>query len=79
MWLEHVDFLASELCDIYPITCECCNNIGHFNFQCIHNPDPVEAKYYYNKGFRISLELIEEFTLYVGCKELLEKITMLKN
>ena len=44
-WNKNLYDFAKKVCDLYPLTCDLCNEEGHFNFQCWHFDDRIVSPF----------------------------------
>jgi hypothetical protein len=79
MWDKALNKLSEKVCVLYPFICELCYKVGHFNFQCsgydnsLSNPMSTANLYCDDK---ITPNQHDELTLFLGCKELLRKASL---
>lgn len=63
-WLNELYDYAQQFSRLHPITCQYCNEVGHFNIQCMYHHDRIITKYYENDGM-ITAALSEVLSLFL--------------
>ena len=63
-----------KICVLYPFICELCNEEGHFEFQCSKFGDTILSLF---DDSMIDPNLYDELEIFLGCKELSSKTSML--
>ena len=73
-WIEDLNEKAKIICDLYPFTCELCNKVGHFNFQCLQFHNRIISHFCDNM---ITSDIYKELKLFLGCEEISQKTSWL--
>ena len=74
IWSRALSDLAEKICVLYPFICELCYEEGHFEFQCSKFGDTISSLF---DDSMIDPDLYDELELFLGCKELSSKTSML--